>query len=202
MSPVQPTSRSRGSIGARRNPESEAAVLHAARELLAERGYAGFSIEEVARRAGAGKPTIYRWWPTKADLFVALYQADKAAALEVPDTGALATDLAAYTEALWRFWRESPSGSAFRALLAEAQGSEAALEALNTKFMPDRVRPLAAMFERAAARGEIDAARIDTLLRLYIGFNWFHLLHGRIETDAARITEMAQAIARAGSGRA
>ncbi len=186
----------RASIGARRNPESEAAVLKAARELLAERGYAGFSIEEVARRAGAGKPTIYRWWPSKAELFVALYQADKDAALEIPDTGTLAGDLRAYTEALWRFWRASPSGSAFRALIAEAQASSAAMEALRTKFMPERMRHVRAIFERAVARGEIAAERAGTVMDLYIGFNWFRLLSGDAPAPRA-IAGMAEAIARA-----
>ena len=64
----------RASIGSRRNPDAEAAILAAARQLLSDRGYAGFSIEEVARRAGAGKPTVYRWWPTKSDLFIAVLE--------------------------------------------------------------------------------------------------------------------------------
>ena len=63
----------RRSIGAQRNPESEKAILAAARELLAEEGLAGFSIEAVARRAHAGKPTIYRWWPDRTRLLLAVY---------------------------------------------------------------------------------------------------------------------------------
>ncbi len=63
----------RRSIGAQRNPDSERAILDAARDLLAEEGLAGFSIEAVARRARAGKPTIYRWWPDKTRLLLAVY---------------------------------------------------------------------------------------------------------------------------------
>ena len=50
----------RGSIGAIRNPESDAAIMAAARELLAEKGYGAFTMSEVARRAHASKPTLYR----------------------------------------------------------------------------------------------------------------------------------------------
>jgi hypothetical protein len=51
---------SRKSIGSARNPESHEAILEAAEDVFCEAGYAGFSIEAVARRARAGKPTIYR----------------------------------------------------------------------------------------------------------------------------------------------
>jgi AcrR family transcriptional regulator len=154
----------------------------------------------VARRAGAGKPTIYRWWPSKADLFIAVYAADKAAAIAVPDTGDLAADLVAYTTNLWRFWRESVPGAAFRALVAEAQASGPALEALREKFLPARLHDLESLFVRAAARGEIAAADIDGLLRLYIGFHWFQLLTGRIDEDPPLIARMVGLIV--GAGRA
>src|SRR5690554_2407569 len=63
----------RVSIGARRSPETETAILDAAEALLREGGLAGFSIEGVARRARAGKPTIYRWWPNKTRLLLDVY---------------------------------------------------------------------------------------------------------------------------------
>ncbi|MBV9078575.1 MAG: helix-turn-helix transcriptional regulator, partial [Methylobacteriaceae bacterium] len=98
----------RASIGAQRNPATEAAVVAAARDVLAERGFGGFSIDEVARRAGAGKPTIYRWWPTRADLLLAVYERERAARLPPPETGTLPGDLTAFTRGLFAAWRESP----------------------------------------------------------------------------------------------
>ena len=79
--PMDPRPRRRASIGARRSPETEAAVKDAARAILAEKGYAGFSIDAVSRRAGAGKPTIYRWWKNRADLLMEVYAAEKAGEL-------------------------------------------------------------------------------------------------------------------------
>lgn len=185
----------RRSIGARRSPEARAAIISAARDLLEEKGYAGFSFEEVARRAGAGKPTIYRWWPNKAELFIEVYGADKDATIEVPDTGSLADDLAAYTVALWRFWRETPSGNTFNGLVAEAQSDPAALDALRTKFLPERLRGVHDILDAAVARGEIDAADVEILLELYIGFNWFHVLTGRIDEDPQKVAHMARTLA-------
>ena len=69
----------RASIGSHRNPESHAAILDAAAALLAEHGYAGVTFEAVARRAGAGKPTLYRWWPNKAALLIEVYDREKVA---------------------------------------------------------------------------------------------------------------------------
>ncbi|POR53408.1 TetR family transcriptional regulator [Bosea psychrotolerans] len=155
----------------------------AARELLAEKGYAGFSIEEVARRAGAGKPTIYRWWPSKADLFIAIYGADKDAAIPVPDTGSLRDDLLLYTKDLWRFWREDTAGRVFRGLIAEAQTSEGALAALRFKFMPERLASPRKMFLRAAERSEFPADEIDDRLELWVGFNWLHVLTDRLSEN-------------------
>jgi len=187
--------RTRASIGARRNPEARVAILDAARSLLAERGYSGFSIEEVARRAGSGKPTIYRWWPTKADLIIEVYSADKSAFMPLPASVDLASDLITFTRELWRYWRETPSGQTFKALIAEAQTTDAALEALRDRFVPKYTQPLRQIFAAAADRGEIKAADIEALFELYVGFIWFRLLIGRIDDDTETIERVARIIA-------
>ena len=191
----------RTSTGPRRNPKSEAAILAAARALLAEKGYAGFSIDEVARRAGAGKPTIYRRWPNKAELIVAVYNEDKAAHMIPPASGDLAADIEVYTLQLWGFWRTTPLGETFRALIAEAQTGAAAQDALREKFLSARTQELRTVFATAAARGEIAAEAVDTLLELYIGYNWLRLLTDRI-ADTAGVGAMARALARAGGAAA
>jgi AcrR family transcriptional regulator len=176
----------RASIGARRNPASQAAILAAARAVLAENGYAGFSIDAVSRRAGAGKPTIYRWWKNRADLLMEVYAAEKAA-VSAATTGDLAHDLAAYTAALWDFWRDTPSGRTFRALLAEAQSDPAALAALREKFLPERLHDVRAIFAGAVARGEIAAGEVEMRLALYVGFNWFYVLTDQLDQGRAAI---------------
>src|SRR5690606_41634919 len=64
----------RRSIGARRNPASQEAILDAAEAVLRENGIAGFSIEAVARRARARKPTIYPWAPHRTALTRDVYE--------------------------------------------------------------------------------------------------------------------------------
>ncbi len=80
---------------ARRSQPTRQAILTAALDLAAEVGYRGLSIEGIAARAGAGKQTIYRWWPSKGavlfDALLALAEGDGEP--ELPDTGDLAADL-------------------------------------------------------------------------------------------------------------
>ncbi|MFD0344070.1 TetR/AcrR family transcriptional regulator [Streptomyces sp. NPDC127117] len=86
----------------RRSERSRRAIHEAALGLVAEVGYPRTTIEAIAARAGVGKQTIYRWWPSKAavllEAFVALGertagQSGADAAQGIPDTGDLAADL-------------------------------------------------------------------------------------------------------------
>lgn len=182
----------RTSIGSRRSPETEAAVLTAAKELIGEKGYAGFSVDEVARRAGAGKTTIYRWYPTKADLFIAIYTAERTTFVQVPDTGNLVEDLEQYTASLWRFWASHPAGAALRGLIAEAQGTKEALSALRDRFLPERTADVRRMLTLAVDRGEVRLEDIDDKLSLWVGFSWFRLLTGELHREDGIRAAMAQ----------
>lgn len=166
----------RTSVGSRRSPEAEAAVLVAAKELIAEKGYAGFSVDEVARRAGAGKTTIYRWYPTKADLFLAIYATERSTFVLIPDTGNLVEDLVQYTTSLWRFWASQPAGAALRGLIAEAQGTAEALSALRDRFLPERTADVKKIMMDAASRGEIRAEEVGDKVSLWVGYSWLRLL--------------------------
>ncbi|TLG10853.1 TetR/AcrR family transcriptional regulator [Nocardia cyriacigeorgica] len=80
----------------RRSERSRQAILAATRELIDEVGYAKTSIEAIAARAGVGKQTIYRWWPSKGavifDSFLALSEGSDHE-MTLPDTGDLRADL-------------------------------------------------------------------------------------------------------------
>jgi AcrR family transcriptional regulator len=175
----------RKSIGARRNPDSAGAILDAAEAVLVEAGYAGFSIEAVARRARAGKPTIYRWWPSKAALLLEVYQRGKR--VDSPDTGNLEEDLVGFLKNLFSHWRLTSSGSVFRSLVAEAQSDPTAAAAL-ADYARGRRAHTGQMIERAKARGEV-AADVDPALvaDLIASFAWTHLLTDRLDEDEATI---------------
>lgn len=192
----------RRSIGARRNPKSAEAILEAAESVLMEEGHRGFSIEAVARRARAGKPTIYRWWPSKAALLLDVYQRQKRDVV-YPDTGSVEEDVVRFLKRLLSHWRDTPSGSIFRSIIAEAQSDEKAAEAL-AGYARDRRVQTGGMIARAQRRGEV-GSEVDPLVvaDLISAYAWSHLLTGRLdETDeavraAARV--MLRGIVKSGS---
>ncbi|WP_328756796.1 TetR/AcrR family transcriptional regulator [Fuscibacter oryzae] len=147
----------RASIGARRNPETEAAVLQAAAELIREQGYAALTMEAVCKRARAGKATLYRWWPSKAHLLLALVSRSKQE-MELPDTGTLRGDLTAYLDDLLARWRgddgSMPMGPLVRVLYVEA-ADNAELGAALLEERRDRWQLLDQILTAARARGEV-----------------------------------------------
>ncbi len=176
---------SRRSIGAVRNPESHRSILAAAREILDRDDYAGFSIEAVARRAGASKPTIYRWWKTKAALIMEVYESERETALAVPDLGSLEQELIVRMRNLWRLWRSTPLGPALRSIIAEAQIDPEALAQLRDDFLPKRQTSTMTLFERAIARGELPAdADVETANTLIYSFNWLYLLTEQLKDES------------------
>ncbi|MFF4228106.1 TetR/AcrR family transcriptional regulator [Streptomyces sp. NPDC001820] len=81
----------------RRSERSRRAIYDAALALVGEVGYAKTTIEGIAARAGVGKQTIYRWWPSKAavllEAFLDLAERASEGESEIPDTGDLEADL-------------------------------------------------------------------------------------------------------------
>lgn len=88
---------------ARRRETSRRAILTAAFNLLQEVDYAKLSIEGIAARAGVGKQTIYRWWPSKGailfDAFLLLSEGADGEPPALPDSGDLVADLTAVLRA-------------------------------------------------------------------------------------------------------
>jgi len=81
----------------RRNPSSRRAILAAALDLVGEVGYTKLTVEGIAGRAGVGKQTIYRWWPSKGavlfDAFLTLNEGQDGEVQTLPDSGDLEADL-------------------------------------------------------------------------------------------------------------
>src|SRR3954447_2473994 len=87
-----------GAAGRARKLDEERAqaILRATYELLGETGYQGLRVDAVAARAQASKATLYRHWPTKAELVTDAVRACKATDAPLPDTGTLRGDLMAW----------------------------------------------------------------------------------------------------------
>lgn len=182
-SPAEPKpDQQRRSEGPRRSEETHRAVIAAAEALLTEKGPQGVTFEAVARRAGAGKPTLYRWWSSRAALLFEVYEHCKSTVMPTPDTGSLAGDLTAVLADLWRFWRDTPAGAAYAAILADAQ-IDPATRAIVVDQITSPTFSLRPFFARAVARGEIGAAEAPELCEFVVAMNWLRLLTGRLDPD-------------------
>jgi AcrR family transcriptional regulator len=81
----------------RRGAELEDAILDAGWEVLTEHGYAAFTYEAIASRAGTSRPVLYRRWPQRDDLLLAVLTKHWASQpIQVPDTGSLRDDALGY----------------------------------------------------------------------------------------------------------
>jgi AcrR family transcriptional regulator len=165
--------------GRPRSEQADRAILQAAAELLAERGLAGMSIEEVASRAGVGKTTIYRRWTSRGTLALDAFLAEFQAQQPLPDTGSLRGDLLAALRNWIRSVTATSAGPILASLIAEAQ-RDPVLAANWRERVVERLRDQhKMMLDRAVVRAEIPAETdYDVVLDLMFGAAYHRLLHG------------------------
>lgn len=172
--------------GNKRDPVAHAAVLDAAAAILAERGPNGLAMEAVARRAGVGKPTVYRWWPDKTDLILELFNKEILPPPPIPPDADLATELKLRMRALFESWRTTPSGRVFCGLMVELQATPETVVRLREEALAPRRKQSLIAFEHAQLRGEIPpGANLVALVDLLYGWAWYRLLTGQLVPDAA-----------------
>lgn len=165
-------------------------VLDATLEEFARSGYAKLSVEAVAQRAGVNKTTVYRRWPTKADLvraaLLSVSQHD-----DVPDTGSLRGDLLAILERVVKIASSPRKRSIMRAFFAEQNEPELADigQSLRNRKMP------ASIVDRAIARGELPAGvNPELLLEIVMAPVRHRALMGAPHLDDAFLREVIDVV--------
>jgi len=163
----------------RRSKRSHEAVLASAEALLAERGYASITVDQIAARAGVGKATIYRWWPSKAAIFMEVYTLLAASAQHNVDTGSLALDLQKQVRGAFRLFRETVAGLALAGFVAEGQSNPEIATLLRDSFANQRREINAAIIRRAIARGEVADVSAEVVSEIITGAVYYAVLIGR-----------------------
>ncbi|MCX7620860.1 MAG: TetR/AcrR family transcriptional regulator [Acidimicrobiales bacterium] len=178
----------RPSVGRPRSTEADQAIIDATLDLFAAHGYDGVTIEAVAENAGVARSTIYRRFPTKAELLMAALEATTPAEGLMPDTGSLEDDLFQLAVNLRQLLRSSRLGRVLPAALA-ARSIHPELAALHENFIRRRRKRSIEIVRRAIERAEI---RQDTdpeiLIDAVVGPLFFRKLlsGGRIDDRALR----------------
>jgi len=182
--------------GRKRSEEARHAILAAALELTAEAGYARLTIDGIAARSGAGKQTIYRWWPSKDDVLLEALAAKADLHVPIPDEGSYRADLRAFLTASFALGRQRQLTDVLRALMARAQIDDAFGQRFRTAFLQRRRDALAVILGRAQARGELPAGvSADTITDIVFGVLWYRMLATGQALDSKLADELTTALA-------
>jgi AcrR family transcriptional regulator len=186
--------------GRQRSEGSRTAILAAAIVLVGEVGYAALTVEGMARRASCGKQTIYRWWPSKADVLLEALGAKAVLYVPVADRGSYEADLRAFLEASFALAGKPQVTGILRALMAEAQVDEQFGERFREAFVRRRRDALGQIVARARQRGDLPAGvSPGTVADLVFGVIWYRTMATRQPLDQALVSELLQALGAAGT---
>ncbi|MFI6742387.1 TetR/AcrR family transcriptional regulator [Nonomuraea sp. NPDC050451] len=172
--------------GRPRDPEADDAIMKAALELFVERGLEGANVEQIAKRAGVAKVTVYRRWSSKEELLI---QAIERARTLVPEADIWATTDAAaqpVDERLMDSWVHTLGDTRFRAILAQLIGSSVTQPSLLATYREQYIQPRRRLIHTALERARRDGlladdADLDTVIDMVVGAAMYRML---IDPDA------------------
>jgi AcrR family transcriptional regulator len=147
----------------------ETELLSVTLQLLQEHGYDRLTVDAVAAAARASKATVYRRWPSKAELVLAAFTEGIRQVAIPPDTGTLRSDLLQLGEMVTEQARQH--ASTIRAVLVEVSRNPALNDAMQHQFLEQRKALIHRVLHQAVDRGEIDDAAVsDELWDLLPGY--------------------------------
>ena len=180
----------------RRSDRAHQAILQASLELLMQDGYRALTIEGIAARAGVGKQTIYRWWPSKGAVILEAYATFADILVPHIDTGSLRTDLLAHLELAFESL-EGKGGEILRGLMAEAQLDEAFGKEFQRVFLWARRDSLVALLQHGIERGELPSDADPGLLAdIIYGAKWYRLMSQHAPLDKAFAQQLVNLVFR------
>jgi AcrR family transcriptional regulator len=176
--------------GRPRDAQAEQAILQATVELLSEVGFNQLSIEAVAARAGVGKPTIYRRWPSKPELVLDAVER-LAPPFPTADTGDPLTDLRQIVPELIVGLTSSPVARATIALAGDAEMTRR----LGEQYLWPRRAGIAAILHRGIAAGDLRAdIDVEMAIDLMLGASVYRWLVTAQPVDADTARRVVDAV--------
>jgi AcrR family transcriptional regulator len=183
--------------GRKRSEQSRLAILAAAFELAVEVGYANTTLEGIAARSGAGKQTIYRWWPSKADVVLDALATKTDVVVPLPDTGNFRQDLLRFLVSSFTAATRPEFATLLRALMAQAQLDPDFGRRFRTGFLHRRRDTLRVLLDRAAERDELPRGMsADTVADVVFGVIWYRLLATDRPLDEELANELTTVLGR------
>lgn len=184
MTPSKNSERETSAKVNRRVERSRHTVLSAAFELLSEGGVASFSVDEVARRSGVAKTTIYRHWPTREALVIDACSR-MIAEQETPDTGSLEGDVTAILMEIAHLLPTANWSFVLPSIVDTAERNPEFAE-IHSRIQRGHAAPLREVLQRAADRGELPArADASTIVAALLGPLFYRRWFSREPIDDA-----------------
>ena len=140
--------------GRPRSAIADQAIRDAAVDLFAERGFEGFSVEDVADRAGVSKATVYRRYPSKVDLVVEAGSCLATDEITFPDTGNLRDDVRGLGRSLVKAFKTTRAGKVMPVMTFERRRYPE-LDDGYRRFLADRKARTREVLRRGIERGEL-----------------------------------------------
>jgi AcrR family transcriptional regulator len=182
----------------RRSERSRRAILAAATDLVHEVGYRRLTIEAIAARAGVGKQTIYRWWPSKGavvlDGLLAAVNEDPDD-LSLPDTGDVSADLRGVVRAIVDELADPKLSGTTRALMTEMQEDAEFADMVRERLLGPQLRAIADRLRAAQQAGQLRAdLDLPVAVELLVGplyHRWLLRTAPLTEAYADTVTDLA-----------
>lgn len=184
--------------GRPRSQQAHDAILKATAELMREVGYANLSIEGIAVRAGVGKQTIYRWWPSRGAVAVDALLSEFIPPARWVDTGDFRADLTAQLRRVIATLVNPGFGPHWAALFGAALHDPAIDADLRERVMGPSRAGHRELMTRAQATGDVRAdIDIDLAIDIAYGVIWMRLLVGPMALAELDPDALAEAVLRA-----
>jgi AcrR family transcriptional regulator len=182
----------------RRSERSRRAILAAATDLVHEVGYRRVTIEAIAARAGVGKQTIYRWWPSKGavvlDGLLAAVNEDPDD-LSLPDTGDVSADIRGVVRAIVDELADPKLSGTTRALMTEMQEDAEFADMVRERLLGPQLRAIADRLSAAQQAGQLRAdLDLPVAVELLVGplyHRWLLRTAPLTEAYADTVTDLA-----------
>ncbi len=175
----------RRKAGRPRSEEAHQALLDATARLIETMPVRNITIGGIAKEAGVGKPTIYRWWDSKCALVMDAFLATTAPKIPLPKKGTAIDSLSLQVRQVIKLLR-GRTGRIVAEMVGEGQSDPHILQEFRERFFSQLLAPARTIIEQGKESGELDE-RLDTnlVLDLIYGPVYYRLLVGHQPLDDA-----------------
>lgn len=161
----------------RRSAAKHDSILQSAAHIASDVGYAASTIELIAARAGVGKQTIYRWWPSKAALYLETYKFLVSSVTMPSYDKGCRKQLHRFLVSLFRQYAQTSAGDILRGLIGEMASNPVVQHAVESGLLLERSSILLEPIQNGIASGELNSIkRAEDAADVIIALIWKQLL--------------------------